>query len=102
MIRRPPRSTLFPYTTLFRSARHLLGLVVARPFPPDRRRDPAAQAAQRLDARRRRDRRGDPGGTGEETCELPSRPYILCGLFLLKKKKHTTHWYPRTLFSFIT
>src|SRR3712207_7795413 len=100
MIRRPPRSTLFPYTTLFRSA-------------------------VRLDHRRRRGRQRDelspglPGGRGrhlgplgrteggrfcprrnraevraglrseEHTSELQSRQYLVCRLLLEKKKTHS-------------
>src|SRR3712207_6920635 len=93
MIRRPPRSTLFPYTTLFRSER----LVLER----DRR------AAQRgvLEARRERVRDRvteehepprSPGGRSEEhTSELQSRQYLVCRL-LLEKKKNNRYTY-RTL-----
>src|SRR3712207_8850300 len=78
MIRRPPRSTLFPYTTLFRSrelsadrrARH-------RPQRRERRHRPTLQ----LRAARRRDRRSE-----EHTSELQSRQYLVCRLLLEKKK----------------
>src|SRR3989442_12738330 len=65
MIRRPPRSTLFPYTTLFRSA---LGL-------------PTGAHAHRA-------RRGDGRGarSEEHTSELQSRPHLVCRLLLEKKK----------------
>src|SRR6478752_8572248 len=63
MIRRPPRSTLFPYTTLFRSAG---GVGHARP----RRRAP-------LDGHRRSE---------EHTSELQSRLHLVCRLLLEKKK----------------
>src|SRR5688572_32589779 len=67
MIRRPPRSTLFPYTTLFRSARP-----DARPRAPLRRRP------------RRLDR---PAGRSEEhTSELQSQSNLVCRLLLEKKK----------------
>src|SRR5215813_15097777 len=73
MIRRPPRSTLFPYTTLFRSP---LGHTdVLREH--DRRR--------RIDRHRRRhlvERRSE-----EHTSELQSRPHLVCRLLLEKKKK---------------
>src|SRR2546429_2182454 len=67
MIRRPPRSTLFPYTTLFRSAR--------------------AAAS-----RRRRAAPSSPGSAGghrseEHTSELQSRLHLVCRLLLEKKKK---------------
>src|SRR6185437_16440572 len=65
MIRRPPRSTLFPYTTLFRS-------------PGPRRRTPPPWP-------------GRPAGTGwrseEHTSELQSLAYLVCRLLLEKKKK---------------
>src|SRR6266436_5225737 len=67
MIRRPPRSTLFPYTTLFRSH--------ARSSPSRRRR------------RRRRRRMSSPRGRSEEhTSELQSRLQLVCRLLLEKKK----------------
>src|SRR3712207_7158998 len=82
MIRRPPRSTLFPYTTLFRSrgldarlGRRLradLGLEVRRRVrrppvhPRDRPRDPAAPRSE------------------EHTSELQSRQYLVCRLLLEK------------------
>src|SRR6185295_20214031 len=66
MIPRPPRSTLFPYTTLFRSGR-------ARPAAP-------------LHARRR-DRRGGRRRSEEHTSELQSRQYLVCRLLLEKKKE---------------
>src|SRR3712207_8968618 len=98
MIRRPPRSTLFPYTTLFRSLRRRLpGRVVAHPGA----RDPG-QLAERHDARSARRRRGPPTrprGLGpavdrvaaavtrseEQTSELQSRQYLVCRLLLENK-----------------
>src|SRR3712207_8981228 len=99
MIRRPPRSTLFPYTTLFRSGRRGLrgrrgrhggddprpaarrdrrggGRRLVGPTGPDRRR--AAAAAGRQGLRR----------SEEHTSELQSRQYLVCRL-LLEKKKNT-------------
>src|SRR3712207_7445332 len=87
MIRRPPRSTLFPYTTLFRSARvaepvaRSLDLAVVLPAPEAQLRehlvgDAQADAAELL------------GGRSEEhTSELQSRQYLVCRLLLEKKKK---------------
>src|SRR6266699_4956153 len=81
MIRRPPRSTLFPYTTLFRSAstrtmRSHIGL------PPGTSSSTSSRSE-------------------EHTCELQSRPHLVCRLLLEKKKesrllvihsqKNTTH-----------
>src|SRR3989442_5979810 len=81
MIRRPPRSTLFPYTTLFRSAREggpeRLSLLLGRV------RDAGAH-------RRGKDRqhRGRSTQRSEEhTSELQSRPHLVCRLLLEKKKK---------------
>src|SRR3712207_7185276 len=91
MIRRPPRSTLFPYTTLFRSG------------APDRggaRGDKAASGARGRDAGA--DGGADPGDPGgqappralrrqgrseEHTSELQSRQYLVCRLLLEKRKE---------------
>src|SRR5258707_6961465 len=73
MIRRPPRSTLFPYTTLFRSA-----------FVPEQR-VPGAGHAHHVEV----------GGVAvrfrseEHTSELQSRQYLVCRLLLEKKKKYS-------------
>src|SRR3712207_9178085 len=81
MIRRPPRSTLFPYTTLFRSS-----------APPRRVASPASMAAPAASrCAPRRDRRGRAGEIGalrseEHTSELQSRQYLVCRLLLEKKK----------------
>src|SRR2546425_9600380 len=77
MIRRPPRSTLFPYTTLFRSR-------AARPpdggdpraDPPSRLRPPALLRGARSE---------------EHTSELQSLAYLVCRLLLEKKKKKVKH-----------
>src|SRR5947199_2496476 len=82
MIRRPPRSTLFPYTTLFRSRQNLL------------RRQRANGVRYR--ARMRRDqRRGqyrsaqlERGRSEEHTSELQSLRHLVCRLLLEKKKKN--------------
>src|SRR5690348_18167340 len=76
MIRRPPRSTLFPYTTLFRSRR-----VAAR----DPRRGCAAHR------RRRPDRARPPARSEEHTSELQSPVHLVCRLLLEKKKKKIKH-----------
>src|SRR2546422_2673184 len=77
MIRRPPRSTLFPYTTLFRSvhpALRRLGLFVA--------------GAEAQGVRQVRDRRGKEcrSRSEEHTSELQSRLHLVCRLLLEKKK----------------
>src|SRR2546422_6813908 len=84
MIRRPPRSTLFPYTTLFRSDRGG-GRLRARgrraSWKDDRR---GAAARERT---RRGDSRGGPRRSEEHTSELQSRLHLVCRLLLEKKKK---------------
>src|SRR2546422_7890970 len=88
MIRRPPRSTLFPYTTLFRSC--------VQSVTRDRERlhgstpHPAISGNQRA----RSNRREPPDGIGpprlrseEHTSELQSRLHLVCRLLLEKKKK---------------
>src|SRR3712207_8978949 len=94
MIRRPPRSTLFPYTTLFRSAAGPGG--TARRATADDRprharlRDRAGGGELPLRRRDRRQRaRRRPGGrrSEEHTSELQSRQYLVCRLLLEKKKK---------------
>src|SRR2546430_3992470 len=76
MIRRPPRSTLFPYTTLFRSHEPHRDLPVAGAGPrADRRRD---RTRPRGHGRERR--------SEEHTSELQSQPNIVCRLLLEKKK----------------
>src|SRR2546422_7640343 len=78
MIRRPPRSTLFPYTTLFRS--HLLG--------EDLRPRAQAQLPGPLQAHEQ-DGGGAVGYRSEEhTSELQSRLHLVCRLLLEKKKKN--------------
>src|SRR3712207_9015406 len=101
MIRRPPRSTLFPYTTLFRSV-HLparlardadLGARAAALGHPDLLGDERA----RLLAQPREPARAHPRSE-EHTSELQSRQYLVCRLLLEKKniKKHNRRW-PRLL-----
>src|SRR2546422_1797087 len=94
MIRRPPRSTLFPYTTLFRSR------CQARADAPLHRIERLRQFCRRLertarspiqggDGRRLRHARGGRGARSEEhTSELQSRLHLVCRLLLEKKKKN--------------
>src|SRR3712207_7914844 len=101
MIRRPPRSTLFPYTTLFRSGPR-------RPRQPHPRRP----GPRRRQPPRPHRRRGRPGRAArgiraaaelasprseEHTSELQSRQYLVCRLLLEKKNKnyfqHLLHLY---------
>src|SRR3712207_7159255 len=94
MIRRPPRSTLFPYTTLFRSLRKQDSSAVG---DEGERGQPAALAPLGGDRQdrddRQDDRHRDTDGEGElrseeYTSELQSRQYLVCRLLLEKKKKH--------------
>src|SRR5438093_5927972 len=84
MIRRPPRSTLFPYTTLFRS----LGEPHARDQPAQlrggRRRHLGAAVAPRQQQARAE------GRSEEHTSELQSLTNLVCRLLLEKKKKKKT------------
>src|SRR3712207_7533849 len=87
MIRRPPRSTLFPYTTLFRSALAQLaqeeareGHVVRAQRHEVRRQAEVAGAGQEVGPPRRAHR------SEEHTSELQSRQYLVCRLLLEKKK----------------
>src|SRR3712207_8548667 len=96
MIRRPPRSTLFPYTTLFRSVpeegrahdeedprrQTREGDHGARPPEIDGPRRPPRGAAQR----RERQEQQEGGRSEEHTSELQSRQYLVCRLLLEKKK----------------
>src|SRR3712207_7269852 len=90
MIRRPPRSTLFPYTTLFRSDPEPLAprrrkLAVRRGSRMDGKGVDVAQR-RRLDAEIQRVEEGE-GRSEEHTSELQSRQYLVCRLLLEKKKK---------------
>src|SRR2546422_2499802 len=86
MIRRPPRSTLFPYTTLFRScadvARPQLLLI---PFKTLKKSATSPTDCPRMVPR-----------SEEHTSELQSRLHLVCRLLLEKKKKNTAHTPRRT------
>src|SRR3712207_7506761 len=95
MIRRPPRSTLFPYTTLFRSPdpRAAVRLVHGPARDPrlapalDDRRHARAVADRSYDQHHEHDRDHIARRSEEHTSELQSRQYLVCRL-LLEKKKH--------------
>src|SRR3712207_8049438 len=86
MIRRPPRSTLFPYTTLFRS----FGCPsTAGAVPPGSlcgRSSGGVSTASSTPVKARRTQRPPPRSE-EHTSELQSRQYLVCRLLLEKKKK---------------
>src|SRR3712207_7223132 len=97
MIRRPPRSTLFPYTTLFRSRRYFLRLsgvgVLAAIF--------GVAGSERLFARvdpaysslvKEFEEAADKYRSEEHTSELQSRQYLVCRLLLEKKKSRHLRW----------
>src|SRR2546425_5114918 len=77
MIRRPPRSTLFPYTTLFRSR---LIAVIGRSGDREATAKPPAKAFAAMVAKVAKDR------SEEHTSELQSLAYLVCRLLLEKKK----------------
>src|SRR2546423_11430192 len=79
MIRRPPRSTLFPYTTLFRSRLHAVGISNAP--PPGQRIAVCGGYPHSVGS----------GRSEEHTSELQSLAYLVCRLLLEKKKHTTTH-----------
>src|SRR3712207_7668958 len=86
MIRRPPRSTLFPYTTLFRS----------RGRPPRgraelRSRSPGLLVGHGAGVRAHRTSQVSVARSEEHTSELQSRQYLVCRLLLEKKKKQIPH-----------
>src|SRR2546422_4091557 len=83
MIRRPPRSTLFPYTTLFRSLDVPHDLGIHTEPRPARQKAVVRIALVYLG----RDPRGLPRSE-EHTSELQSRLHLVCRLLLEKKKKH--------------
>src|SRR3712207_8881077 len=99
MIRRPPRSTLFPYTTLFRSRHPERPAPVARgdggpPAPgltAPRVPDGIAPCPSTTPSAARSARTPWPSGvrSEEHTSELQSRQYLVCRLLLVKKKKIT-------------
>src|SRR2546422_1780244 len=92
MIRRPPRSTLFPYTTLFRSPLFNGNTTVLYEGKPVGTPDPGA--FWRVISQHRVSvftRQKAPGRSEEHTSELQSRLHLVCRLLLEKKKKKRTH-----------
>src|SRR3712207_7330478 len=93
MIRRPPRSTLFPYTTLFRSHLGHRPRHQGRARPLDTHRPRIDEHAPMVDARRPAEQEldrleGHEGRSEEHTSELQSRQYLVCRLLIEKKKSN--------------
>src|SRR3712207_7203701 len=96
MIRRPPRSTLFPYTTLFRSepetfrSSRLLDFASQRELTAQVGHPPAMwpQVAVKELVDNGLDAAEQAGRSGEHTSELQPRQYLVCRLPLEKKKNH--------------
>src|SRR5687767_15474392 len=97
MIRRPPSSTLFPYTTLFRSwstesrgarALHLRSTTARHAARPDSSLPARTRTRHELQQRRRvKDSRRQSDRSEEHTSELQSLAYLVCRLLLEKKNK---------------
>src|SRR5437899_7618667 len=95
MLRRPPRSTLFPYTTLFRSAPRIPG--GARPAPIATSVSPISSAGRSTYPRSPSSRGSRFRERSEEhTSELQSLRHLVCRLLLEKKKQNHTNIQPQT------
>src|SRR2546429_3968143 len=93
MIRRPPRSTLFPYTTLFRSVLEALALgraVLASDIEGNRSLIEDGVTGYRFRDEAEFERRANR--SEEHTSELQSRLHLVCRLLLEKKNKHTSSY----------
>src|SRR3712207_7361102 len=100
MIRRPPRSTPFPYTTLFRSRQRGDDHRLARGRHPDGAdREPVgggdARVEDELSQCEQRAERGEQPRSEEHTSELQSRQYLVCRLLLEKKKIYLQRLHPQ-------
>src|SRR3712207_7201961 len=95
MIRRPPRSTLFPYTTLFRSRPGRVASSMRRgrrdrpAKPPSPNASPGSRRSTVPPAPGRSSATASASRSEEHTSELQSRQYLVCRLLLEKKKKST-------------
>src|SRR3712207_6946234 len=96
MIRRPPRSTLFPYTTLFRPPPSAGAAWRCRPPWASGRGRPTAPRAPL-----RRTGTAPADQIGRHTSELQSRQYLVCRLLLEKKKSRVRLQFPLLIFSFL-
>src|SRR3712207_8817179 len=100
MIRRPPRSTLFPYTTLFRSQEeNELQLTmtenvlrfIQNDFPLQLDQNVLNQVRGQYELTYKYLTKPQPGRSEEHTSELQSRQYLVCRLLLEKKKNSNTY-----------
>src|SRR3712207_9000882 len=95
MIRRPPRSTLFPYTTLFRSPSPKItsppacATTSSAPSAPGVGSDGAKRRTGEQASRRHPTQTPPPPRSEEHTSELQPRQYLVCRLLLEKKKNHS-------------
>src|SRR3712207_8563147 len=99
MIRRPPRSTLFPYTTLFRSLSQTFvgreSSVVRRAvLPASSLRLPAKEAITARTTKMAKSR------SEEHTSELQSRQYLVCRLLLEKNNSKAALWFANTYYTY--
>src|SRR3712207_7215439 len=101
MIRRPPRSTLFPYTTLFRSGQETLKQIRANPefgeIPVVMMTGVSDERQMKLAAANGANSYTIKPRSEEHTSELQSRQYLVCRLLLEKKKKIPLIHHPHLL-----
>src|SRR2546422_7353704 len=96
MIRRPPRSTLFPYTTLFRSdPTDTSCSAISSIVSTSRRTNRPARSTSRCSPTRSKPPRRRVGRSEEHTSELQSRLHLVCRLLLEKKKEQRTMYHYR-------
>src|SRR3712207_7376830 len=100
MIRRPPRSTLFPYTTLFRSDGEFRVLCIKSEVLAGRLDGADQQEVSSLDSASSFRTSCDLLRSEEHTSELQSRQYLVCRLLLEKKKTRYLHLYFHLLHTF--
>src|SRR2546430_13556580 len=102
MIRRPPRSTLFPYTTLFRSALcasdgNTCGLAQSNKTIFRQRESPKKKRRIKQIAQQHISEEGNGGRSEEHTSELQSQSNLVCRLLLEKKKEDLQTYHTRAL-----
>src|SRR2546422_6791734 len=97
MIRRPPRSTLFPYTTLFRSPLDRLRTAANSSRRSTCWRSPLRRVCPSAGRARSTCRRANTARSEEHTSELQSRLHLVCRLLLEKKKKKKKEEPPREI-----